>query len=215
MSQRDEQRERTRAAILRTAATQFDARGYLGTSIRDIAGALDLTVGAIFFHFKAKEGLAKEIIAAYYTHWDTLIRQARHRPGPRLDALVWLSLSIAESYLTDVQVRAAVRLIRERSVVDESLPTPYLDWIDTATSFLTEAHAEGGLADDVDVDLVAYQLVCSWFGNQHISTDLTQRADLHQRLVDMWRLYLPILSGRPVTAEQFPDLTERTEGLRG
>lgn len=206
MTQRDQQRQRTRTAILRTAAAQFDARGYLGTSIRDIAGALDLTVGAIFFHFKTKDGLAKEIIAGYYTHWDALIGKARRRPGSRLDALVWLSLRIAESYTQDVQIQAAVRLIRERSVIDESLPMPYLDWIKVTTDLLKKARAEDELADGVNVDLIAYQLVCSWFGNQHISTDLAERKDLLQRLVDMWSVYLPLLNGAPTNLGQFPAL---------
>lgn len=195
MTQRDAQRERTRAAIVSTAATMIAERGYLGTSIRDIAGALDLTVGAIFFHFKAKEGLAHEIISGFRTRWDGLVEEAQQRPGPRLDALLWLSARVADDYVSDVHVRAAVRLVRERLVVDANLPTPYLGWIEITAGFLAAARDAGEVLPTVDVEGTAYQLVCTWSGNQHIAGDLDALGTLPDRLKQMWRTFLPLLTG--------------------
>lgn len=195
MTQRDVQRERTRTAIVRTAATMFDERGYLGTSIRDIAGALDLTVGAIFFHFKAKETLGREIVTGYYVRWNALVERARTRPGGRVEAMMWLSGRVAQAYVDDVEVRAAVRLVRDRSLSIETVPTPYLGWISITAEFLTQARAAGEVAPDLDVDLVAYQLVCTWFGNQHITGDLGALPTLPDRLKDMWRVFLPVFGG--------------------
>lgn len=54
--------EQTRERILDMAAECFAAHGYAATSIRDIAGAVGVTVGAIYVHFPSK-GL---LLAAVY-----------------------------------------------------------------------------------------------------------------------------------------------------
>lgn len=48
---------RTRAAILAAARELFRARGYDGTSIRDVAEAAGVGVGSVHVHFADKEGL--------------------------------------------------------------------------------------------------------------------------------------------------------------
>lgn len=64
MSRRD-QKVATRSAILYVAADEFDAKGYVGTAISDIAKRLDLTKGSVYFHFPSKAELATEIVNGY------------------------------------------------------------------------------------------------------------------------------------------------------
>jgi TetR/AcrR family acrAB operon transcriptional repressor len=54
----------TRAALVELAAQLFATRGYLQTSIRDIARAADLTTGAIYGHFRNKADLLAEAISS-------------------------------------------------------------------------------------------------------------------------------------------------------
>jgi AcrR family transcriptional regulator len=54
--------ESRREALLDTAAAMFAAKGYDGTSIRDIAGAVGMLPGSLYYHFKSKEDL---LIAVY------------------------------------------------------------------------------------------------------------------------------------------------------
>lgn len=58
---RGEEQE-TRQRILSAAATWFADHGYAGTSIRDIAREVGVTVGAIYVHFASKDRL----LAAVY-----------------------------------------------------------------------------------------------------------------------------------------------------
>ena len=51
-----------RERILAVAAEWFGTHGYAATSIRDIAGAVGVTVGAIYVHFPSKDRL----LAAVY-----------------------------------------------------------------------------------------------------------------------------------------------------
>jgi AcrR family transcriptional regulator len=57
-------RERdTRAAIVQTALDLFSARGYDGTSIRQIASEVGILEGSIYAHFSGKEEILRSIFA--------------------------------------------------------------------------------------------------------------------------------------------------------
>lgn len=51
-----------REELLRVAADLFSEKGFYGTSIRDIARKLGVSVSVIYHHFQNKEGLWSEII---------------------------------------------------------------------------------------------------------------------------------------------------------
>ncbi|MDI3509254.1 MAG: TetR/AcrR family transcriptional regulator, cholesterol catabolism regulator [Betaproteobacteria bacterium] len=104
-------------AILATAASQFRQRGYERTSVREIAQALGMTSGSLFYHFATKEELLVAIMEEgvrdiMQSVRDGLVGEARlperllsmvrsHLKallGPRLDAMTvllyeWRSLS--------------------------------------------------------------------------------------------------------------------------
>ncbi len=52
----------TRDRILAVALELFSAKGYEGTSIRDIAGKMEMTKAAVFYHFPAKEDMLAAIL---------------------------------------------------------------------------------------------------------------------------------------------------------
>ncbi len=57
-----EQNENSRGRIIRTASTLFAARGFRGTSIRDIAKAMNMSISNIYHYFGNKEGLLLAIL---------------------------------------------------------------------------------------------------------------------------------------------------------
>ena len=140
----------TRAALVELAAQLFSTRGYLQTSIRDIARDANLTTGAIYGHFRNKADLLAEAISSRTatelegasrfgpgtSHVDTLRRiSARYPERRELRALI---LQGAAAALTDDETRERLR--------DEQLA--YLDnW---AARY--EAHRqELGIDPSVDV----------------------------------------------------------------
>lgn len=56
-----------RQAIVEIAARMFAEKGFLGTTIRDIAQEAEILSGSLYHHFSSKESIADEIIAAYWT----------------------------------------------------------------------------------------------------------------------------------------------------
>ncbi|MBW2455558.1 MAG: TetR/AcrR family transcriptional regulator [Deltaproteobacteria bacterium] len=68
----------TAARILESALGMFRERGFDGTTMRDIAGACDMSLGAAYYHFKSKEAL----LLAYYQR----LHEDRLRHGEQLFA---------------------------------------------------------------------------------------------------------------------------------
>ncbi|OUR86920.1 TetR family transcriptional regulator, partial [Cycloclasticus sp. 44_32_T64] len=54
--------KKTREKILDAAASLFSQQGYNGTALRDIASALDMKAGSLYYHFDSKEQLVLEIL---------------------------------------------------------------------------------------------------------------------------------------------------------
>ncbi|HZZ88400.1 MAG TPA: TetR/AcrR family transcriptional regulator [Caulobacteraceae bacterium] len=54
--------ETTRQAILHAAAGLFRAHGYAAVSLRDIAEAVGMKTGSLYYHFDSKESLVEEIL---------------------------------------------------------------------------------------------------------------------------------------------------------
>ncbi len=85
--------ERTRAALIEAAAQQFAAQGYHGTSVRQIAEAVGLTVAGVYRHFPSKEELFQAALREKHPFstilptltqlegdtFDQLLRAAAHR----------------------------------------------------------------------------------------------------------------------------------------
>lgn len=65
----------TRDRILKVALELFSARGYEGTSIRDIAEQMEMTKAAVFYHFPAKEDLLAAILSPVMTRVGRLLEQ--------------------------------------------------------------------------------------------------------------------------------------------
>ena len=62
----------TRDEILRSATVLFTERGFEGTSMRDLAGTLGITPSALYYHFRNKDAIVLEVLAARRRDLDEL-----------------------------------------------------------------------------------------------------------------------------------------------
>lgn len=124
----------TRAALIELAAEMFATKGYLQTSIRDIAHEASLTTGAIYGHFRNKAELLAEAVSSRTEaelesipetsdqqpqHVDVLQRAAfRFAERRKLRSLI---LQGAAAAITDDETRNRLR--------DEQL-SHLQDWVD-------------------------------------------------------------------------------------
>jgi AcrR family transcriptional regulator len=63
--QRDEKSERSRARILDAALDLFSTKGFGATSVREIAAAAEVSVGAVYHHFPDKQSMFTELLDEY------------------------------------------------------------------------------------------------------------------------------------------------------
>ena len=183
----------TRAVIIRAAADVFGAVGYGGASMADICVAAGLTKGALYFHFASKEALALAVIDAQHERAIGLGAELLHSEQPGLHVLLQMTFELGKQVRDDPVSRAGIRLTMESSNLSVPVVTPYEDWIAACDLLLRRAILDGDVRPDVDVAAAARFISPAFTGVQVVSGVLTGRADLMQRIVEMWSFVLPSL----------------------
>jgi AcrR family transcriptional regulator len=89
--------EDTRQRILETALVQFRDKGFEHATMREIAAAAGLSLGATYYYFDSKEA----IVAAYYDHTQ---RQHRDRAAAAFAAAPGLKQRLLAAYHTKIDV---------------------------------------------------------------------------------------------------------------
>jgi AcrR family transcriptional regulator len=186
----------TRSAVLIAAARVFDAYGYAGASIDQIAHEGGLTKGALYFHFESKADLALAVVNAKYEIWERLQADAEARGLPPLGQVGATLTEVATHFRDDVMISGGMRLNADRKAIPVPLPVPFANWIDYFRPLLARAQEQGSLRADLDVDALARVIVSGCFGVQVCSERLSDRADVVERTEEWWGTYmLPVMTG--------------------
>jgi AcrR family transcriptional regulator len=184
---KQERAERTRSAILDAAAIVFDKQGFLGASLSDILAEAGVTKGALYFHFASKEELAHAIMDEQFSAWNPPIEFDK----PGLQAAIDVTHTMARNLLENVRVRASVRLVIEQGSYTDPDPGPYQQWIGLIRDCLEHGQERGDVRREIDTGNLATFVVGSFTGVQLASQVLAGRADITERVTDMWRYLLP------------------------
>ena len=167
---------------------------YGSTSLAHVAEAAGVTKGALYFHFDSKEAIALAVIAAQHEASIALGHRMLEGTTPGLEALVAMSLELAAQLRTDPVVAAGIRLTMESSVFSAPIVDPYRDWMAVCAELLERAILEGDIVADTDVAAAAHFISPAFTGVQLVSDVLTGRADLDQRVEEMWALIIRALA---------------------
>ncbi|MFC5290258.1 ScbR family autoregulator-binding transcription factor [Actinokineospora guangxiensis] len=179
--------ERTRTQILDAAATVIDQHGFQGARLSGILAEAGVTKGAFYFHFSSKEELAHALVDEQFAI-DTAPPEDETLG---LQQVIDITHYFAHALQTNVRVRASVRLTVETGSFIAPRPEPYLRWIGVARRHLEAARERGDLYPELDPTVIATWASGSFLGIQVQSEVLTSRADIHERITDMWRIALP------------------------
>lgn len=182
---RQDRAERTRNLILDAAAEAFEARGFAGASLSDILARAGVTKGALYFHFTSKEELAKALIEE---QWN-VEPPAMEDQNP-IQSVIDLSHAYCHSLCTNTRARASNRMVTE-SNFDRPYPRVYTRWVEIIHQFMVAAHESGDLRPEWDPAAVSSFVGGAVLGIQTMSGVLTNREDLRERLIDMWKITLP------------------------
>ncbi|SCK05766.1 transcriptional regulator, TetR family [Streptomyces sp. WMMB 714] len=185
----------TRQLILEKAAEVFDEGGYRAARIADIMHRAGITQGALYFHFSSKLDLARTVMLAQR---DAVVLP----PGPDgLQRLIDTTLLLAFELQTNKLLRAGVRLAVEQEEIGFVDDAPYREWAQVFRGQLEAAAKRGELRSHVEVDRLAVLLVGCYTGVQHFSKLANARADLPDRIADLWHYMLLGIAPPQVAAE--------------
>ncbi|SDN04359.1 forespore capture DNA-binding protein RefZ [Sediminibacillus halophilus] len=79
----------TKQKVMEAACRLFYAKGYHGTSVRDIAHSASVNVSLISYYFKSKQGLLESIVTSYYEQYLTVLEETMTTTEamPKIDRL--------------------------------------------------------------------------------------------------------------------------------
>ncbi|MET7482760.1 ScbR family autoregulator-binding transcription factor [Streptomyces sp. NPDC005538] len=185
---KQERAVQTRATLLRAAAEVFAESGYAGANVSAIAERANLTLGALYFHFRNKGHLAREIVLSQP---DLVVPP---HPSTGLQHAVDVTLTWAYQLLDDPVLLAGARLVMEQEHFVESSENSHQQWARVVSEDLREAKRRRELRVGVDVEALARLVVNACTGAQMHSHIETRRRDLPGRVEEMWRCLLPAIA---------------------
>jgi AcrR family transcriptional regulator len=162
---RQSQREATRAKVLAAARELFDAHGYQGTTIREIARHAGVAVGSVFTTFSSKGEILSEVMQArlepLYSEIDRVMPHVRGSTADRLRTLFAIHFEFESR-----QIRLFLAHIA--AAYDWTLTEgakPYgrnLRLKQVVRDTLAKGVAEGDVRPDADLELVITLLMAAY-----------------------------------------------------
>jgi TetR/AcrR family transcriptional regulator, cholesterol catabolism regulator len=156
-----------REAIVEAAVELFRAKGYVGTSMQDIADAVGLLKSSLYHYFPGKEDLLYEIHERFMAF---LLSKANARSGSealsarqRLEAVISDLLALIRDYRAYVEV-----FFRERYSVQgsrwEKIHATRESYEDLVRDIVLDGQRDGSFRSDLDAKMVTFGLfgMCNW-----------------------------------------------------
>lgn len=189
---RREQGAQTREMLLDAAAIEFERHGVAGTRIEDISQRAGVTRGALYFHFKTVENIARELLDGQYDLWPELLEGILKQDLRGLRAAREFSVRVIARMSDDLRTRASMHIVEEMG--EENTRGLFLqDWQNILIPFLQQAIADHEIREDQDIrDTAAVIVECAW-GALLVVRESRRAEDLSDRLEQVWsRLLLGI-----------------------
>jgi AcrR family transcriptional regulator len=141
-----------RAEIVRAASRLFAEKGYAGTTIRDIAKAVDMQSGSPFYHFKTKHDM---LLAVVLEGMDTITRAvgaAAAQPGTPREVFQAMLLAHLEQLLAEDGRHFAATLLHESHHLEPAALAELIEQKDAYEGLWQKALRELKRAGEIDDD---------------------------------------------------------------
>lgn len=189
---KQERAARTREALVRAAAAEFDQAGYDGTSLARISKAAGVSIGAVTFHFSSKGDLADAVQQQGRSVTLAALDDLLADKQPALRMVVDLTLELARLMEHETSVRSAIRLARERPET-----VSWSDaWLPIVRGLLDEAYAGGQLRDDAfPADVVTLIEHLTSGAEAYLRSRIGSEAEFDSAVAQLNRVWRLALSG--------------------
>lgn len=189
---REPQQERgfaRRDAVLEGAASVFERYGYGQSSLKQITAASGATTGTVYFYFSTKESIAVAVIDEQNRRTFAAFQEiAAQYSG--MEGLVRTSKAVADALLTDVVVRAGIRLSLEQGTLTTPTAHFYEQWMEGVAEAVARAQAHGEVVSSLPAQRLARTIVPYFTGVHVVSDIMSGREDLYEEVWVMWQILL-------------------------
>lgn len=103
--------QQTRDEIFRAGIKVFARQGYQAATLNRIACEAGVSRGAIYWHFKNKEGFFRETVQRLNRHYSELLEVALSQPGNAVDVIVEATAQILRRFVHDEEFRSMQELV--------------------------------------------------------------------------------------------------------
>lgn len=177
---RERSRIETRRRLLLTGAKEFAKNGFEGTSVSVIAKEAGVASGTVFFHFKSKEGLFREIALYYLSELHTRLRASNQVPTKTIEESLRNHTETVVGFIEEHH--GFFNIIVHRLVLGEDFGNEIKTLlVEEQAKRFREGISEGVFRDDVNVNIASQATigmllgVVTWWLN---SPGNTSREDL-------------------------------------
>ncbi|WP_058729537.1 ScbR family autoregulator-binding transcription factor [Curtobacterium oceanosedimentum] len=198
---RQERAVATHAALIEAAAAEFDERGFVGASMDGIAERAGMTKGALYFHFRSKVDIAGAVIARQDEISRRYAEVAAARSASPLESLMWMSQGVASQMTREVVVRAGLRLATDPNARVIPRDRPYDHWVEHTADIVRRAIDAGEVDPSWDPRMIGHVVSPAVAGVQMFSDMLHDRADLFERLRELWTVLLSAIATERTRAD--------------
>jgi AcrR family transcriptional regulator len=186
--------EATRRKIIDAAVDLFSEHGYAATGLGEIIDRVEMTKGALYYHFDSKESLASAIIDEGAATILVALDSLPASPAPALESMIHGVCTFADLIRTDKLARTGFQLARAMRDFTDAPSRAYRSWLTAMSGQAAQAQAQGDLRAELDPEVVAELILEAALGAEVISTPISGGRDLTDRLNRAWEVLLPAIA---------------------
>ena len=194
----------TRRRIIISAVELFNESGYPAIGLGDIIERLEMTKGALYYHFDSKESLATAIIEEGSAKLFGAFRNVSESSVPALESIIHGAFVVGTVLSTDLVARISMHLLRAFGEFNVAAALAYNGWLDEISGRAHEAIGEGDVRPNLDPRAVGEVVVGAMLGAELLSNATSSGTDLLNRIARMWDVLLPAVT----TDESLPYFQE-------
>jgi AcrR family transcriptional regulator len=142
---------RREAEVLDTAVEIFSEKGFVGTSVQDLADALGILKGSLYYYIDSKDDLLFRIFDRVHEDAHRIVEEARILDDPPLERLrIYL-----EHYITFFleNIRRLTLYVREWQYLDAQHKSRIVEQRQIYEDFIVDLIAEAQAAGDIDENI--------------------------------------------------------------
>ncbi|MBR6408913.1 MAG: TetR family transcriptional regulator [Alphaproteobacteria bacterium] len=172
MKRTKEEALKTRQIILQSALDLFYQKGYSKTTFDEIASRIELTKGAVYWHFKNKPDLVAALINDYIAKKNQFLKQKDLALNQFKDIEAYF-LATADFILGDENALKLAFFLSLQMEWSETIITKVMEKIGQNKKFiflylkdsLVLMQKNGEIREDIDTDILSSLIINLWTGN--------------------------------------------------